>query len=354
MAVRMSRLTFYANILSDHSLCKQQNSGMLRQLQPIRVIDSHTGGEPTRIIISGGPDLGNGPLAERRDRFREQFDHVRTAVVNEPRGNDFIVGGLICQPYQPNCSAGVIFFNNHDYLGMCGHGLVGLMVTLHHLGMIEIGLHRIDTPVGVVTAHLESHAQVTFRNVPSFRTHRNVVLELEGYGQVIGDIAWGGNWFFLVKNSQEVLRLERAAELTEVTVRIRQQLERAGYSEPEGDWLDHIELFGPPEDAANNSRNFVLCPGGAYDRSPCGTGTSAKLACLAADGELAPGEFWRQESFIGSLFVGRYELAAPDLKDERAGETPTIIPIITGSAYVCADSNLLFHPEDPFCTGLTK
>jgi 4-hydroxyproline epimerase len=293
-------------------------------------------------------------MSERLERFRRHFDYFRSAVVNEPRGNDVIVGGLICKPHQPDCVAGIIFFNNHSYLGMCGHGLIGLIVTLHHLGQIPIGLHRIDTPVGVVTAELKSNSVVAIKNVPSFRYRSNVGLHVPEYGEVIGDIAWGGNWFFLVKNSAEVLRIERAIELTDITSRIRKQLERDGITGSGGAWIDHVELFGPAVEAVNHSRNFVLCPGGAYDRSPCGTGTSAKLACLAADRRLDPGEHWRQESIVGSLFIGSYELAADELKDARAGDWPTIIPAISGSAFVCAESTLLFHPADPFCIGLTK
>ncbi len=323
-------------------------------MNPIRVIDSHTGGEPTRIIVQGGPDLGDGPLSERLRRFRDSFDHIRRAVVNEPRGNDVIVGGLICRPHQSECTAGIIFFNNLGYLGMCGHGLIGLMVTLQHLRRIEAGLHRIDTPVGLVTADLQRDGHVTIQNVPSFRYRSDVILDVADYGQVVGDVAWGGNWFFLVKNFTGTLSLERTGKLTEFCLRIREQLERNGITGADGAWIDHVELFGPVVDPLNDNRNFVLCPGGAYDRSPCGTGTSAKLACLAAEGKLAPGELWRQESIVGSLFIGSYELAQTEQQDYRAGNAPTIVPSITGSAFVCAESTLLFHPNDPFCTGLVQ
>lgn len=320
--------------------------------EPIHVIDSHTGGEPTRIIVQGGPELGLGTMVERLERFRTQFDHVRRAVINEPRGNDVMVGALICPPHDPDCTAGVIFFNNFGYLGMCGHGLIGLMVTLQHLARIEPATHRIDTPVGVVTAELKADFEVRIVNVPSYRFRSDVAVEVGGYGKVIGDVAWGGNWFFLVKNSNEELNLSRSAELTDLTLRIRQALAAHQITGADGTCLDHIELFGPPKNPDNDSRNFVLCPGGAYDRSPCGTGTSAKLACLAAEGKLAPGKIWRQESIVGSCFEGSYELANERQRDQRAGFNPTIIPAITGSAYVCAESKLIFHPDDPFCTGL--
>jgi 4-hydroxyproline epimerase len=325
---------------------------MCHSIRPIQVIDSHTGGEPTRIIVDGGPDLGEGSLAERLIRFREQYDPIRRAVIHEPRGNDVIVGGLICQPHETDCAAGVIFFNNFGFLGMCGHGLIGLIVTLQHLARIDLGTHRIDTPVGVVTAELKPNFEVTIKNVPSFRFRKDVEVEVVGYGTVIGDVAWGGNWFFLVKNSGEELSVSRTAELTDLTMRIRQALEDANIAGADGALIDHIELFGPARNTENNSRNFVLCPGGAYDRSPCGTGTSAKLACLAADGKLAPGEVWRQESIVGSCFRASYQLVPEQQRDPRAGSDPTIVPSIIGSAFVCAESKLIFHPDDPYCTGL--
>jgi 4-hydroxyproline epimerase len=325
---------------------------MCHRSDSLHVIDSHTAGEPTRIIVEGGPDLGAGPLNEQLIRFRSQFDHVRRAVIHEPRGNDVMVGALICQPHDPDCSAGVIFFNNFGYLGMCGHGLIGLMVTLQHLQRIELGTHRIDTPVGVVTAELKPNFEVTIKNIPSFRFRRDVELEITNYGKIIGDVAWGGNWFFLVKNSREELTVSRAGALTDLTVRIRQALADNHITGADGALIDHIELFGPPKNPDNNSRNFVLCPGGAYDRSPCGTGTSAKLACLAAEGKLPPGKIWKQESIVGSCFEGSYELALDHQRDPRASSDPIVVPAITGSAYVCAEAKLIFHPDDPFCAGL--
>lgn len=313
-------------------------------MQRIEVIDSHTGGEPTRIIHAGGPALGDGSMQERLECFRDKFDHLRSAVVNEPRGNDVIVGGLICEPVDRSCATGVIFFNNEGYLGMCGHGTIGLMVTLAHLKRIEPGKHRIETNVGVVTAELKSHNQVTLQNVPSYRYQSSVSVDVPDYGTVIGDVAWGGNWFFLVRNSTEQLRVTKAGHLTQVALRIRAALEKAGVTGANGGVIDHIELFGPAEDTINHSRNFVLCPGGAYDRSPCGTGTSAKLACLAADGKLAPGEPWRQESIVGSVFEASYE----------QGQAGAIIPTITGSAHICAEATLLLDKSDPFCMGLHR
>ncbi len=309
----------------------------------VRVIDSHTGGEPTRVVVEGSPDLGSGTMAERLDRFRSQHDEFRSAVVNEPRGSDVIVGALLCEPVDPACAAGVIFFNNVGYLGMCGHGTIGLVVTLAHMGRIQAGEHRIETPVGAVTAVLHESGEVTVENVPSYRTARQVAVEVEGYGKVAGDVAWGGNWFFLVGDHREEIRLENVERLTDCTWRIRQALIRNGITGAGGQDIDHIELFGPPQRPGADSKNFVLCPGKAYDRSPCGTGTSAKLACLAADGKLREGETWRQESIVGSIFEGSFR---------QAGDC--ILPRIKGSAYVNAEATLILDPRDPFRAGIRR
>jgi len=307
-----------------------------RSLRRIAVIDTHTGGEPTRVVTSGGPDLGLGPLPERRDRFQREFDQFRSAVVNEPRGSDVMVGALLCGPADASCVAGVIFFNNVGYLGMCGHGTIGVVVALAHLGRIQPGNHRLGTPVGIVTATLHPNGSVSVANVPSHRTRKGLVVEVPGFGAVAGDIAWGGNWFFLVQKSDCNLRLANVDALTDFCWRVRQAVNARGFPE-----VDHVELFGPPTVPGAHSRNFVLCPGKAYDRSPCGTGTSAKLACLAADGKLAEGETWVQESILGSTFTGTFR---------REGDQ--VLPTITGTAFVNAEATLLLDPEDPFCWGI--
>jgi 4-hydroxyproline epimerase len=307
----------------------------------VQVIDSHTGGEPTRVVVAGGPDLGRGSLVERRSIFRDRFDEFRSAIVNEPRGSDVLVGGLLCDPVDPSCVAGVIFFNNVGYLNMCGHGAIGVAVTLAHLGRIGPGMHRLETPVGVVGFGYHPDNRVTLENVPSYRLRKSVPVDVDGFGTITGDVAWGGNWFFLVSEHRQQLELPNVGPLTDLTWRIRRGLTKHGITGENGAEIDHIELFGPPRDPANNSRNFVLCPGGAYDRSPCGTGTSAKLACLFADGKLKEGQIWRQESIIGSVFEGSVRI-----------EGDKIIPRVTGSANVCAEATLLFDPADPFRSGI--
>ena len=312
-------------------------------MQRVQIIDSHTGGEPTRTVIAGGPDLGGGSMADRLACFRELHDEFRSAVVNEPRGSDVIVGALLCEPVDPECAAGVIFFNNVGYLGMCGHGAIGVIVTLAYMGRIAAGKHRIETPVGVVSAILDESGEVTVENVPSYRAASNITVDVARYGRISGDVAWGGNWFFLVSDHGQRISIDNIDKLTDCAWSIRHTIERAGVTGDRGAQIDHIELFGPPSRAGAHSKNFVLCPGGAYDRSPCGTGTSAKLACLAADGKLKEGEIWRQESIVGSVFEGSYR---------RAGDC--IIPSIKGSAWVNAEATLILDPRDPFRAGIRR
>lgn len=282
-------------------------------------------------------------MAERLARFRESHDRFRSAVVNEPRASDAVVGALLCEPEDPSCAAGVIFFNNVGYLGMCGHGLIGVMATLAHLGRIEAGTYRVETPPGVVEATLQSNGHVSFRNVPSYRYAARVPVEIPEHGVLHGDVAWGGNWFFLVEGHRQEISLGNLRVLTDFTSRIRAALAANGITAADGQEIDHIELFGPPSTNEADSKNFVLCPGLAYDRSPCGTGTSAKLACLFADGKLREGQRWRQESITGSIFTG--------LVSSRSGQ---IIPQIAGAAYINAEGDLILNETDPFCYGIPQ
>ena len=309
----------------------------------MRVIDSHTEGEPTRVIIEGGPDLGAGSMRDRIARFADEFDHVRKMAILEPRGSDAIVGALLCEPTQDDCAAGVLFFNNRGYLGMCGHGSIGVAVTLAYLGKIGLGESKLETPVGVISVNLVDENTVTVENVSSYRYRRDVTVDVPELGMVTGDIAWGGNWFFLCKESPFPINLDNERALTDAALKVQNALWSQGITGRDDGEIDHIEFFADAEAGDADSRNFVLCPGGAYDRSPCGTGTSAKLACLADDGVLAPGTDWIQESIIGSRFVARYAL----------NENGEIIPRITGRAFICADATLIQQGDDPFRNGIS-
>jgi len=312
-----------------------------RLLKQVQVIDSHTGGEPTRTVIAGGPGLGNGTLQARRHLFQRDHEAFRRALVTEPRSSDAMVGALLCEPSGPGCITGVIFFNNSGCLGMCGHGTIGVVATLAYQGRIKPGSHRIETPVGIVGATLNDDGTVTIENVPSYRWASAVDVEVPGYGKVVGDVAYGGNWFFLVKHHPYTIDRKNLEQLIGFTWAVRQALTANKIHGAEGEEIDHIELHSSSSTAGVDARNFVLCPGKEYDRSPCGTGTSAKLACLYADGCLAPGQVWRQESVIGSVFQASFAL--------REGK---LLPSITGSAFITAESTLILDPRDAFCWGI--
>jgi proline racemase len=310
--------------------------------ETIEVVDSHTEGEPTRVVVAGWPTPAGATLLERRETLRREQDALRQAVVCEPRGHDALVGALLTPPASPDATAGVIFFNNAGMLGMCGHGLIGVVRTLQSLGRLSPGRARLDTPVGQVGAELHEDGAVTIENVPARCAARDVAVEVSGLGRVVGDVAWGGNWFFLTSLKAPPLELREVTALTDATTRILRALGEQGITGDDDALIDHVELFGPPQRADADSRNFVLCPGLAYDRSPCGTGTSAKMAALHARGTLKPGQPWRQESITGSLFEGRIE--------ERQG---TLVPFVRGRAFVTGRSTLFFDARDPFRGGFT-
>jgi len=315
---------------------------MLAGMRQIDYIDSHTGGEPTRVVLSALPGMDHGTLAERRAALLREHDRWRSMIACEPRGSDTMVGALLLPAEHAGSVASVIFFNNVGALGMCGHGTLGLVRTLAHLGRIEPGRHAIDTPVGTVVAELHADGRISIDNVESYRLAHDIVVDVPGFGRVRGDVAWGGNWFFLTKESPLPLEYAHWRELTTYTAAIRTALEAAAIRGADGAEIDHIELNAGPADPANHARNFVLCPGLAYDRSPCGTGLSAKLACLAADGALAAGEAFRMESLIGSVFEGRYTPATHD----------RIQPRITGRAHLSGEGRLLIEHDDPFAWGI--
>ncbi len=308
----------------------------------MQVIDSHTGGEPTRVILSGGPDLGGGPLAGRARALAREHRGFLRAVMTEPRGQVAMVGALLLPPVDPSCVTGVIYFDAEAVLGMCGHGTIGLAATLFHMGRIGTGLHRIETPVGIVTVNLHDANTVTVTNVESRRTRTAVSVEVASLGRVTGDVAYGGNWFFLVDPSPVPVTPAHIPALTQATIATRTALTALGITGDAGAEIDHVIFYGPSDTPGVHSRNFVLCPDDAYDRSPCGTGSSSRLAALAASGRLAAGEEIVQESVIGSTYRLSYQ----------RGTEGGIIPSITGKAYVMAESTLLFHPDDPFRNGI--
>ncbi len=310
-------------------------------MRRVHVVDSHTAGEPTRVVMSGGPDLGSGTLAQRSLRLRELHDEFRRATLLEPRGSNVLVGALLVPPDDPRSAAAVVFFNNAGYLGMCGHGTIGVVATLAHLGQLAPGRHVIETPAGKVEATLHANGEVSVRNVPCWRSRHAVEVDVADHGSIVGDIAYGGNWFFLTDQAPCDLTLANAEVLTAYTRAIRSAIDWGRVTGANSSPIDHIEISGPPHRAENHGRNFVLCPGGEYDRSPCGTGTSAKVACLLADGKLKEGQVWRQEGILGTVFEVTADMAGKELR-----------PRIRGSAFVTGEADLLFDPRDPFAEGI--
>ena len=305
----------------------------------IRVVDSHTEGEPTRVVIDGLPQPAGASMAERRDDLRARYDHLRRAIVCEPRGSSAIVGALLTPPVTPDSLAGIVFFNNETYLGMCGHGLIGVVRTLEHLGRLAPGVVRFDTPVGAVSAELNADGSVTIQNVPAYCHALDAAVTVPELGVVTGDVAYGGNWFFIT-HLDLPLDLGHVGELTRITQSIQDAIDEQGTADDVP--IDHIEVSGPPRRADADARNFVLCSGGEYDRSPCGTGTSAVMATLHARRRLAIGQEWRQESITGSRFTGW-------LTEGSRGE---LVPHIRGTAFVTGEATLRFDPADPFRLGI--
>lgn len=313
-------------------------------MERIPFLDSHTGGEPTRLITSLPFDLAAGSVADKLSTLKTDHDDLRRTVLLEPRGSDVLVGAYLVSPADPTCEFGVIFFNNVGYLGMCGHGTIGLIASLAYLGKVQPGTVRVETPVGMVEATLHKNEageypnRVSVRNVPAYRHLARIPIEIDGK-TIHGDVAWGGNWFFLVHDHGLNVNMDNLETLTDFSWRVREQLTANGITGKNGAEIDHIELFTSTPEA--DSKSFVLCPGKAYDRSPCGTGTSAKLACLYSDGKLKAGQTWKQQSVVGSIFEGSVQ---PD------GDN--IIPTITGEAWVMAEGEILMDERDPFDKGI--
>ena len=347
----------------------------------IPFLDSHTGGEPTRLITSLPFDLGTGSVADKLSTLKKDHDDLRRTVLLEPRGSDVLVGAYLVPPADPTCQFGVIYFNNVGYLGMCGHGTIGLIASLAYLGKVQPGIIRIETPVGVVEATLhpmslrgasdserrhlhrtqvqvsnlpineevasgEGHRprndmypnKVSVQNIPAYRHLTHIPVTVDGK-TVHGDVAYGGNWFFLVHDHGLEVNMQNLEALTDFSWRVREQLIANGITGANGAEIDHVELFASTPEA--DSKSFVLCPGKAYDRSPCGTGTSAKLACLYGDGKLQVGQIWKQQSVVGSIFEGSIQI-----QDNR------IIPTITGEAWVMSEGTILVDERDPFGSGI--
>lgn len=310
----------------------------------MHVIDSHTGGMPTRVILDGGPNLGTGSLKQRADSLASEHEAFYKSVLLEPRGQPGMVAALMVPPVDPDCAAGVIYFDADAVLGMCGHGTIGLAVTLAHLGRIKPGISKIETPAGVITIDLLDQNTVRVTNVESRRVHKSVTVDTAEYGQITGDVAYGGNWFFIVDPSPIPVVPGNIRTLTDRAIAIREACLDQAIGGEAGEPVDHVIFQGASDTPGVHSRNFVLCPDDNYDRSPCGTGSSARLACLAADGLLSPDTEIQQESIIGSPYTLSYQ----------PGPKGGVVPALTGQAHIIADGQLYFAENDPFKLGVSN
>lgn len=333
----------------------------------VHVVDSHTAGEPTRVVTGGLPNVPGATMADKRAFLRQHCDALRSGLVCEPRGHDAIVAAYLLPPCDPTAHAGVVFANDVGYLGMCGHGAIGVATTLLAMGMVapasadgdtEI---RLDTPVGTVVAQVAVRdgrpGAVRLRNVPSFLHARDVEVPVEGIGRVTVDVAWGGNWFAILPEDElgVAVEPERLPALLERTMAVREALIRHdvfGFDPATGapQEIDHVEVYRVLRhpDARVATRTMTLCPGRAYDRSPCGTGTSAKIATLHARGEIAPGDVFVNQSVIGTEFRARI------LAVDRDGDRTLVTPEIEGQAWITGLQQLVFDPTDPLKSGLTR
>jgi 4-hydroxyproline epimerase len=311
----------------------------------LRVIDSHTIGEPTRVVIDeslvAGLDLGLGSVRERRDRFRDRYDHVRSALVGDPRGTNAMVGVILVPPADPSCRFGAFYVNRVGYLDMCGHATIGLAVTLGSQGIIEPGSFRLETPAGVVGVMWHGGGAASFECVPPRRIAKGLALACDDGSRVTGDVATSGLWFFICRDHGLAVEPAAIPALTERAWSIRRALEARGITGDGGEVIDHVVLLGPPREPGNDGRAFVLCPDGAFDRSPCGTGTSALVGCLLDDGILAEGRTWRQESVLGGVYEARIRR-----------EQGVAVPTVRGRAWLTAETTLHFAADDPYRIGL--
>jgi 4-hydroxyproline epimerase len=314
---------------------------------PICVVDSHTIGEPTRLVLDdafvAGLDLGTGSVFSRREVFRSRYDDVRRALVTDPRGVEAMVGVILVPPADPTCDLGAFYFNRVGYLDMCGHATIGLAVSLGHTGRITPGPFRMETPAGVVGVEWHGGSDASFQSVTPRRIHRGLSIRCPDGSIVTGDVATSGLWFFICRDHGLPVVPEAIPQLLERSWAIRRSLGAAGVTGDTGEVIDHIVLMGPPLDPANSARNFVLCPDGAFDRSPCGTATSALVGCLHEDVQLAEGAVWRQESILGGLYEASVRT--------QAG---VLVPTVRGRAWITAEATLQFSADDPYRAGLPQ
>jgi proline racemase len=321
-------------------------------------VDSHTEGMPTRVVTGGIGVIPGATMNERRLHFIEHLDHIRKLLVNEPRGHAAMSGAILQPPTRPDADYGVLFIEVSGCLPMCGHGTIGVATVLVETGMVDVvepvTVVRLDTPAGLVVATVavrDGHAEsVTIENVPAYCERLDEVLVVPGLGDVPYSLAFGGNFYAMVDLDDIGLPFDRAAgpRILDAGLRIMDAINsQAPPRHPEIDGVDHchhVEFIAPGSDAAHSRHAMAIHPGW-FDRSPCGTGTSARMAELWARGELALGADFVNESFIGSSFTGRL------VRETTVAGIPAVIPTVTGRAWITAIGQYVLDPTDPFPEG---
>ena len=321
-------------------------------------VDSHTEGMPTRVITGGVGVIPGVTMNEKRLHFMEHMDDIRLFLMNEPRGHSAMSGAILQAPTRPDADWGVVYIEVSGCLPMCGHGTIGVATVLVETGMVDvvepITTIRLDTPAGLVIARVavsDGHADsVTIENVPSYSVRLDDTVEVPGYGTISYSLAFGGNFYAMVELDAVGLEFDRTNQQKILTagLAIMNAINATNPPRhPEIDGLDHCHhvQFIAPGSTAQFSRHAMAIYPGWFDRSPCGTGTSARMAELWARGELAIGEDFVNESFIGSRFTGRL------LRETTVSGIPAVVPTITGRAWVTGIGQYLLDPSDPFPTG---
>lgn len=325
----------------------------------INVVDSHTMGEPTRIVVGGIPKLPGKTMAEKKQYLIDNLDHIRTGIMLEPRGHNDMFGSIITQPCDETADFGIIFMDGGGYLNMCGHGSIGAITVAIETGMVQavepVTHVKMDTPAGIVTAEAKVKdgkvLEVSFVNVPAFLYKKDLEVELPEIGTVKFDISFGGSFFALIHANQFGLTVEpkNASKLTEIALELRDVInEKIEMQHPTLGHIttcDLVEIYDNPSHPEATYKNVVIFGQGQVDRSPCGTGTSAKLATLYSKGELKENELFVYESILGTMFKGRV------VGTDKVGEFEAVIPEVTGAAYITGMNNLMFDPMDPLKDG---
>ncbi len=332
----------------------------MRSIRTLHAVDSHTEGMPTRVVVGGVGVIPGATMAERRLHFVAEMDDLRTLLMCEPRGHSAMSGAILQPPTRPDCDWGVLYIEVSGCLPMCGHGTIGVATVLVETGMVEVvepvTTIRLDTPAGLVVVDVAvqdgAARSVTLTNVPSFSVALDRSVDVPGLGRVDYDLAFGGNFYAMVDLERLHLPFDRAFQqpILQAGLDIMDAINLADRPvHPEDPGIagcHHVALIAPGSTAAHSRHAMAIHPGW-FDRSPCGTGTSARMAQLHARGELPLGQDFVNESFIGTRFVGRL------VAEATVGGVPAVVPTITGRAWVTGTAQYTLDPTDPFPAGFT-